>query len=94
MANGADPSAAPAPSASQFKLLGVVTEGRQRGYALIAIDDQPAKPYRVGAPVGETLVLRSVAARSAALATDAQAPASVQLVLPELAPPQTTTPNR
>ena len=89
----AGPSVLPTASASQFKLLGVVTEGRHGGYALIAINDQPAKPYRVGAAVGDQLVLQSVAARSAALASTAQAPASVQLVLPALAPAQGTAPQ-
>lgn len=86
--------AAPTPTASQFKLLGVVAERGQRGYALIAIDDQPAKPYRVGASVSDMLVLHSVAARSAALSTDMQSPASVQLTLPDLAPAQASMPSR
>jgi general secretion pathway protein C len=90
----AGPSVLPTASASQFKLLGVVTEGRHGGYALIAINDQPAKPYRVGAAVGDQLVLHSVAARSAALASSVQASASVQLVLPALAPAQEAPTDR
>ena len=90
----AETSPVPAPSASQFKLLGVVAERGKGGYALIAIDDQPAKPYRVGSAVGETLFLHSVAARSAALSTDMQLPASVQLTLPDLTPAQTSPPSR
>ncbi len=90
----AGPGTAPTSSASPFKLVGVVAESGRGGYALIATNNQPAKPYRVGAAVSDTLVLQSVAARSAALATDAQAPASVQLHLPELAPAQTPAPSR
>ena len=85
-ASVAEPAAAPADSAAQYKLVGVVTDRGRNGYALIAINDQPARPYRVGAPVGDTLMLHSVAARSAALATDVLAPASVQLALPALVP--------
>lgn len=88
MASEAGPAAVQVAVAAQFKLVGVVAEGRRGGYALIAIDDQPARPYRVGAPVSDTLVLQSVAARSAALATDVRAPVSVQLTLPALAPAQ------
>ena len=94
IAIGAGQAAVPVASATQFKLVGVVDEGRRGGYALIAINDQPAKPYRVGAPVGDQLVLQSVAARSAALAADVQAPASVQLVLPALAPVQGAATDR
>ena len=87
-ASPAGQNATPAMASSQFKLVGVVTERGRDGYALIAINGQPAKPYRVGTPVGDTLVLHSVTARSAALAADVQAPASVQLDLPALAPAQ------
>jgi general secretion pathway protein C len=71
------------PPASHFKLSGVVADRQQGGYALIAVDEQPAKPYRVGAPVTETLMLHSVTRRSAALAARLDAPVSVTLELPE-----------
>lgn len=73
--------------ASRFKLAGVVANRAHRGYALIAIDDQPAKPYRVGAPVNDTLVLHSVTQRSAALAPSLDAPVALTLELPPLSPP-------
>lgn len=73
--------------AGRLKLTGVVAEGGRGGYALIAIDGQAARPYRVGAPVNDALVLRSVAARSAALAVSAEAPVSLTLELPALTPP-------
>lgn len=90
---GGQPSATAVPAmaedsaASHFKLTGVVAEQGQRGIALIAIDAQPAKPYRVGARVNETLVLHSVTPRSAALAASQEAPVSVTLELPKLAQP-------
>ena len=71
----------------RFKLTGVVADGGRGGYALIAVDGQAARPYRVGAPVSDALVLRSVAARSAALAASAEAPVSLTLELPALTQP-------
>lgn len=84
---GAAPDAPMDNAASNFKLTGVVANLAQSGYALIAVDGKPAKPYRVGEPVNDALVLRSVAPRSAALAANMDAPATVTLDLPRLAPP-------
>ena len=90
---GGQPSAAAAPvlavdnAASHFKLTGVVAGRTHEGYALIAVDDQPAKPYRVGTRVNEAWVLHSVTPRSAALATRMEAPVSLTLDLPKLAQP-------
>ncbi len=66
-----------APTASgpgKYQLQGVIVQGTQgsQGSALIAIDSQPAKPYRVGQNVSDNLVLHSVARRSAALASTGQ----------------------
>lgn len=81
-------AASPAPSAaSRFKLTGVVTDRANGGYALISVDGQPAKPFRVGAQVDDALVLRSVAPRSAALSPSTDAPATITLDLPKLTPP-------
>lgn len=74
-------------AASRFKLTGVVTDRAEGGYALIAIDGQPAQPYRVGALVRDNWVLHSVAPRSAALAASANTPASLTLALPPLDQP-------
>jgi general secretion pathway protein C len=71
-------------AASRFKLMGVVTTGASTGYALISVDGKPARPYRVGAAVNDSLVLHSLAPRSAALAPKADAPASFTLELPAL----------
>ncbi len=71
-------------AASRFKLMGVVADRAHGGYALIAVDGKAAKSYRVGALVDDTLVLQSVAPRSAALATSAAAPVAFTLELPPL----------
>lgn len=87
---GGEVSAAPVKSninASRLKLTGVVANRGSGGYALIAIDDQPAKPYPVGSQVSDGLILQSVAPRSAALALDREAPVSVTLELPALSKP-------
>jgi general secretion pathway protein C len=69
--------------ASRFKLSGVVAARNKGGYAVISVDGKPARPYRVGTPVNDGLVLHSVAARSAALAASVDAPVSFTLELPK-----------
>ena len=76
-------------AASHFKLSGVLANRANGSYALISVDGKPAKPYRVGTPVNDDLVLQSVSARSAALATNLQAPVSVMLELPKPTPAST-----
>lgn len=71
---------------NRYKLTGVVAGSSQRGYALISIDDQIARPFRVGSQVGDALVLQSVSARSAVLGATREAPAALTLDLPPLAP--------
>ncbi|WP_422843951.1 type II secretion system protein N [Acidovorax sp. M2(2025)] len=83
-AQAAAPSAAPvAPLASRFTLVGVLS-GRNSGggAALIAVDGQPAKPYRVGAVVAEGLVLQALGPRQAQLGAAADGPANVTLDMP------------
>jgi general secretion pathway protein C len=65
-------------------LVGVVATRAHGGAALISIDGKPPKPFRVGAPVDEGLVLQSVDARGAILAASAEAPPAVTLELPLL----------
>lgn len=61
-----------------FVLKGVLAgSSSQAGAALLAQAGQPARPYRVGSPLGQGWVLQSVQARSAVLA-DAQTGAVVQ----------------
>ena len=73
-------------NAARFVLTGVVLgkSGRQ-SLALIAVDGKPARPYRIGAPVADGVVLKSVQSRQALLATDLAVPASVTLELPKQA---------
>jgi general secretion pathway protein C len=77
-------AAAPPSIASRFNLVGVVANRGHGGAALISVDGQPPKPFRVGAPVDEGLVLQSVDARQAVLAASADAPPAVTLELPLL----------
>jgi general secretion pathway protein C len=87
---GANPAAAASPSqpavslASRFNLLGVVASRSHLGAALIAVDGKPARPYRVGSPVDEGLVLQSVQGRRAVLAASAGGPAVLTLELPAI----------
>jgi general secretion pathway protein C len=57
---------APVLASSRFVLVGVVAHGA-RGAALIAVDGKLAKPYAVGATVGDDFVLKSVQSRQAVL---------------------------
>lgn len=81
------PTAATTPVADanggRLKLIGVVAGRAERGYALISVDGKPARPIGVGGQVTEQLVLKSVAARSAALAPDRSGPATLTLELPK-----------
>ncbi len=87
--------AAAAPADPRFKLIGVVAPraaaDRDEGLALIALDDKPARAYRVGAVVDGETVLLSVHARGAALGPRGQ-DAKVTLELPALPPPATGVP--
>jgi len=89
----AEESAAPPPEASRYKLVGVVApRGAGPGVALIAIDGQPPRAYRVGARVDGATVLRSVQWRAARLGT-AGVPGEITLELPVLPPPATGQPG-
>jgi general secretion pathway protein C len=84
---GSSPAAigTPAPSvASRFTLVGVVAGQAHGGAALIGVDGKPAKPFRVGTPVTEGLLLQAVEPRRALLAPSMEAPAAVTLDLPPL----------
>lgn len=77
-------TAVAAPSlASRFALVGVVAGARSGGgAAVISVDGKPAKPFRVGSPVEEGLVLQSVKGRTAVLAPGMQGPATLTLEVP------------
>jgi general secretion pathway protein C len=74
-------------NASRFNLTGVVVSPARQArnsVALIGMDGKPAKPYRVGTVLTDGVVLHSVAAGKAMLATSADAPVAVTLELPRL----------
>jgi general secretion pathway protein C len=89
-AKAATPSEAVSPAQAvfdegRFELYGVVV-GRGRAVpsvALIAVDSQRARAYRIGESVIEGVVLHSVAAGRAMLAADLKAPVGLTLNLPE-----------
>lgn len=76
-------AAAPAPAA-RLQLLGVVVQGRQQGAALIAVDGQPPRPWRVGAEVADGLFLQSIDRQSARLGETRSGPVTMELPVPPL----------
>lgn len=72
----------------RFSLVGVVTSG-DGGAALLTVDDEPAKPYRVGSKIGDSLVLQSVSPRQAVLAASMDGPPLQRL---DLRPPAPSAP--
>lgn len=69
--------------ASRFVLVGVLAgQTSGGGAALIAVDGQPAKPYRVGAVVDAGLVLQALGPRQARLGAAVRGPSAVTLELP------------
>lgn len=95
---GAAPTSSAAPAiaaaANRFRLIGVVaprgaTTGAP-GVALIAVDDKPARAFRVGAVVDESWIVQTVHTRGANLGPRGGA-AAVRLELPALPPAATGT---
>ena len=70
----------------KLTLFGLATTRNGSGYALIAIEDKPAKPYRVGAQVTDDLVLKSISKVDAVLAASSTAPDGQKLELPTRKP--------
>ena len=83
------PVAAPA-APTRWRLLGVmVGKDSGGGAAVIGVDDQPAKVFRVGTVVADGLVLqalRSDAPRAVSLGAGVDGPAAVTINLPALRP--------
>jgi len=79
----ADTAQAPEPTPSRYFLLGVVAVGAEQGAALIGMDGQPPRPYRVGAMLEGGLVLQAVTRTGVRLGPMLQGPATVELALPE-----------
>lgn len=75
-------AAATPDAASRFALLGVIADADGQGAALVAIDGKPARPFRVGAKLGDSFVLQSVGARAATLGADVHGAAAFTLQLP------------
>lgn len=77
-----DAPVAVAAAPTRFTLLGVVAGRSAGGTALIAVDGQPARPFRVGSAVAPGVVLQSVGPRRAYLGGDGVA--AVTLNMPVL----------
>lgn len=75
---------APDPGA-RMRLVGVVAGRASGGVALISIDGQAAKPYRVGSQIDDGYRLTKVAKRSATLSPVQSAGAAFTLELPDAA---------
>jgi len=81
--SAAAPMAEAAPAAaSRYALQGVVAVGTARGAALIAVDGQPARPFRVGAEVTVGLVLQAVTAQQVRLGAAIGEPTALTLEMP------------
>ena len=77
---------ASAPPPARLRLLGVVVKGGTVGAALIAVDDQPPRPWRVGSEVLEGLVLQSVDRQGARLGASRSGPSTMVLEMPKSQP--------
>ena len=68
-----------------MRLLGVVyAQGSRLGMALLSLDQQVAKPYKVGDEVEPGLFLLSLAAKGAQLGPSPTGPVTLVLSLPDL----------
>ena len=83
---GAQPSAATVESSlgaeQRFALLGVIASTAGHGAALIAVDGEPARAWRVGAQVASGYVLATLGRREAVLQNSARPHAKIVLRLP------------
>jgi general secretion pathway protein C len=68
---------------SRFQLWGVVAGASGQGSALIAVDGQPPRAFRVGQTVADGVVLQSLGAKQAQLGASAQGAGAFSLSLPE-----------
>lgn len=78
---GPRPESAVAAS-GRYQLWGVVAGASGRGSALIAIDGQPPKAYRVGQALSEGVYLQSLNHRQAQIGASAEGPSLFALTLP------------
>jgi general secretion pathway protein C len=77
------------PASTKFVLFGLANSAAGQGYALIALDGKPAKPYRVGTLVADNLLLKSISKTGVILAASLKAPDGVTLELPARKPANT-----
>ena len=62
----------------------MIAQGSKHGSALIAVDGELAKPYRVGDSVAEGMLLQSVKGRTVTLAPDMNGNQGVILEMPPM----------
>ena len=67
---------------SRFSLKGVMSGAQGKEAALIAIDDKPAKVFRVGSTVDEGLILQSTSKGKVTLAATTNGPVLMTLEMP------------
>jgi general secretion pathway protein C len=73
--------AALAAAQSRLQLQGVVAVGSANGTALISVDGKPAKPYRVGSAIEDSLEVTSIKAREASIGANGAAAFTLELPL-------------
>jgi general secretion pathway protein C len=83
-ASGTGASAPMANTAARYKLIGLIAQGGQHGSALIAVDGEPAKPFRVGELLTDGMILQAVKVHSVTLAADMSGNQGLTLELPPL----------
>jgi len=89
----AEKTDAPPPESSRFQLVGVIAPpagGGGEGVAIVSVDNQPARPWHVGATLDGNTTLLSVAKRTADFGPPG-GPAAFTLTLPEPAAAATGT---
>ena len=84
-ANASSAVVVDADAGGRFVLSGVVAGHSGLGAALIAVDGQAPKAFKVGQAVADGLVLQSLAPRQARLAATLEGPAALTLDMPALA---------
>ena len=81
----------PSPASDRFQLVGVIApRAGTQGFAIVSMDNQPARSWQVGAALEGDTTLLSVARRSADFGPKG-GPTAFTLELPEPQPPQTGT---
>lgn len=68
---------------SRFELWGVVAAASGQGSALIAVDGQPARAFKVGQTVADGVVLIGLTPKQAQLGANSQGPALFAISLPD-----------